>query len=48
VQISDDGQSVRTEVKKITAIPYYSWCNRGQNQMQVWLPRKIQDVKLNR
>jgi uncharacterized protein len=47
VQISDDGQSVRTEVKKITAIPYYSWCNRGQNQMQVWLPRKIKDVKLN-
>jgi uncharacterized protein len=47
VQISDDGQSVKTEVKKITAIPYYSWCNRGQNQMQVWLPRKIKDVKLN-
>jgi uncharacterized protein len=47
VRISDDGQSVKTEVKKITAIPYYSWCNRGQNQMQVWLPRKIKDVKLN-
>lgn len=47
VQISNDGQSVTTETKKITAIPYYSWCNRGQNQMQVWLPRKIKDVKLN-
>ncbi len=47
VQISNDGQSVTTEIKKITAIPYYSWCNRGQNQMQVWLPRKIKDVKLN-
>ncbi len=22
----------------ITAIPYYSWCNREQGQMKVWLP----------
>jgi len=48
VQIDTDGQSVKTEVKKIIAIPYYAWCNRGQNPMQVWLPRKIQDVKVNR
>jgi uncharacterized protein len=48
VQIDADGQSVKTEVKKIIAIPYYAWCNRGQNPMQVWLPRKIQDVKVNR
>ncbi len=48
LQITNDGQSVKTEVKKITAIPYYAWCNRGQNQMQVWLPRKIQDLKVNR
>jgi uncharacterized protein len=48
LQITSDGQSVKTEVRKITAIPYYAWCNRGQNQMQVWLPRKIQDVKVNR
>lgn len=29
----------RPEPKKITlkAIPYYSWCNRGLNQMTVWL-----------
>jgi DUF1680 family protein len=48
IQISNDGQSVKTEVKKVTAIPYYAWCNRGQNQMQVWLPRRIQDLKVNR
>jgi DUF1680 family protein len=47
IQVGSDGQSVSTEVKTITAIPYYSWCNRGQNQMQVWLPRKIKDIKLN-
>jgi DUF1680 family protein len=47
VQISKDGQSVNTEEKTITAIPYYAWCNRGQNAMQVWLPRKIKEVKVN-
>lgn len=48
VQVTPDGQSVKTETKKITAIPYYAWCNRGQNAMQVWLPRKIKEVKVNR
>lgn len=48
VQVTADGQSVKTEAKNITAIPYYAWCNRGQNPMQVWLPRKIKEVKVNR
>jgi len=47
LQISADGKSITTENKKITAIPYYSWCNRGQNPMQVWLPKKIKDLKVN-
>ncbi len=47
VQIGDDGVSVKTEMKTVTAIPYYAWCNRGQNAMQVWLPRKIKDIKIN-
>lgn len=44
---SEDGKNLRSETKKITAIPYYTWANRGQNEMQVWLPTKIQDVKIN-
>jgi len=47
IRIDEDGQTVKTEMKEITAIPYYTWCNRGSDQMQVWLPRKITDVKLN-
>lgn len=42
-----DGISLQTQLKKITAIPYYTWCNRGSNPMQVWMPVKINDVKLN-
>lgn len=41
------GTTVRTEKKTITAIPYYTWNNRGRNEMQVWLPTKIKDVKIN-
>ncbi|HRG10269.1 MAG TPA: glycoside hydrolase family 127 protein, partial [Cyclobacteriaceae bacterium] len=48
LQINPDGESITTETRKITAIPYYAWCNRGQNQMQVWLPRSIKDIKVNR
>ncbi len=47
VTVDADGYSVRTVQKQITAIPYYAWCNRGSNPMQVWLPRKISDIKVN-
>ena len=43
---SADSTSIVTKKRKITAIPYYSWNNRGPGQMQVWLPRKITDIKI--
>jgi uncharacterized protein len=46
VVTSADGMEIKTEIRTITAIPYYLWNNRGQGQMQVWLPRKVSDVKL--
>jgi DUF1680 family protein len=45
--VSADGNSLKTVNKKITAIPYYTWANRGKNEMQVWLPTTIKDVKIN-
>jgi DUF1680 family protein len=27
------------EIKKITAIPYFAWNNRGVNEMKVWFPK---------
>lgn len=47
VVINPDGLGLQTVKKDITAIPYYTWCNRGKNQMQVWLPEKMTDVKVN-
>jgi DUF1680 family protein len=35
-----EGVSLPSKKQSFTAIPYYTWSNRGVNQMQVWLPRK--------
>ncbi len=31
--------SIETTPAALTLIPYYAWCHRGPNEMQVWLPR---------
>ncbi|MBV9960661.1 MAG: glycoside hydrolase family 127 protein [Parafilimonas sp.] len=47
IQPSLNGSTLQTTEKIITAIPYYTWCNRGKNQMQVWLPTKMKEIKVN-
>ena len=44
---SPDGRSAKTELRSVTAIPYYAWANRGKTEMQVWLPTRIKDLKIN-
>jgi hypothetical protein len=46
-KVSSDGKSIVTVPQKMTAIPYYSWNNRGAGNMQVWLPTSIREVKIN-
>jgi DUF1680 family protein len=36
---SANGLSKQPKIRPFTAIPYFSWCNRGITQMKVWLPR---------
>jgi DUF1680 family protein len=47
VKISADSSAVQTVFQKVRAIPYYTWCNRGSNPMQVWLPTAVKDIKIN-
>lgn len=42
-----NGSGIKMEKRKVTAIPYYCWANRGANSMQVWLPTKIKEIKIN-
>lgn len=30
----------KTELQKFTAIPYYVWCNRGADEMKVWMTKE--------
>jgi hypothetical protein len=46
VSVSSDGLKVSTETKPVVAIPYYSWANRGEGPMKVWVPRQVADVKI--
>ena len=45
-EASADGLSVSTKTKTVTAVPYFTWANRGNGQMQVWLPRKVTSVSI--
>jgi hypothetical protein len=47
VQMNEDGLSIQTTNQKIRAIPYYTWCNRGSDAMQVWLPTTFKKEKIN-
>jgi DUF1680 family protein len=46
VKPAPDGLNVRTEPKLVTAIPYYTWANRGKSPMQVWLPSKMKHIRI--
>lgn len=47
ITIVNDGKSINTEERKIKAIPYYGWNNRGAYDMQVWLPSVIKNFSIN-
>ena len=46
VNIDPVSQNIITENKTMTAIPYYSWANRGDGEMTVWFPEQVKDVEL--
>ncbi len=41
-----DAARVETQQAVFTAIPYYSWANRGKGEMQVWFPQQLKDINL--
>lgn len=46
INIEENGQSISTENKTVTAIPYYAWANRGAGEMVVWFPTKIKTIEI--
>lgn len=41
---SGNGMEVRD--KRLVAVPYYAWNNRGPGEMQVWMPRRIGALRI--
>jgi hypothetical protein len=37
--VKDEAGNTSTKPAAMRAIPYYAWCNRGPNEMNVWLAR---------
>lgn len=42
----DAADKIFTEPKELTAIPYYSWNNRGSGEMEVWVARSADYARL--
>lgn len=46
VNIDEAAQTISTQNKTMTAIPYYTWANRGKGEMTVWFPEQVKDIEL--
>ena len=46
INVDPSGQSISTQTATLTAIPYYSWANRGKGEMTVWFPEQVKYVDL--
>ncbi len=44
--IITDSENINTVKQAFTAIPYYSWANRGMGEMMVWFPTQINNIEL--
>lgn len=44
---NENGDNIQKVIKKLKAIPYFSWNNRGASEMQVWLPTAFKEIKVN-
>jgi DUF1680 family protein len=41
---ADSTDKTKTQTVDLTAIPYYSWANRGKGEMTVWFPEVASTV----
>ncbi|MBC7687552.1 MAG: glycoside hydrolase family 127 protein, partial [Aquabacterium sp.] len=41
-----NNESIITVKQSFTAIPYYSWANRGKGEMMLWFPEQVKNIEL--
>jgi DUF1680 family protein len=42
----DSNDTVQSKPATLNFIPYYAWCERGANEMQVWLPQSLENTSI--
>ena len=42
----NNNENISTTMQTFTAIPYYSWANRGKGEMMVWFPMQVKSIEL--
>lgn len=46
VVVIKGNEDISTIKQSFTAIPYYSWANRGKGEMMLWFPEGVKDIEL--
>jgi DUF1680 family protein len=46
ILVDEKGENITTKKLRVTAIPYYSWANRGESEMMIWFPEQVKDIDL--
>lgn len=44
--VIENSERISTKKQEFTAIPYYSWANRGPGEMLLWFPAVVRDISL--
>jgi DUF1680 family protein len=44
--VTINNNEISTVKQSFTAIPYYSWANRGKGEMMVWFPEQVKGIDL--
>src|SRR5450755_2463723 len=44
--VIENSETISTVMKAFTAIPYYSWANRGRGEMMVWFPIQVKAIDI--
>ncbi|MEP7107259.1 MAG: glycoside hydrolase family 127 protein [Ferruginibacter sp.] len=44
--VINNNESINTVKQSFTAIPYYSWANRGKGEMMLWFPVQVRNIDL--
>ncbi|HCW09251.1 MAG TPA: six-hairpin glycosidase [Cytophagales bacterium] len=46
IKIESSQTDIETKSQALTLIPYFSWANRGEGEMEIWFPKRITGINI--